>query len=204
MVPRTYTQRRYSPAPRSHRREDGAGPRPRGRPEAGGRCSGSDGGAVSPLLTTAEAGDEVVLPTPAWPQDLLRIQLVGEMPVANPLSRLEGELLVGTAVEFGEGDAAELVGDARTLFRGQRRVDVAAEVVDARLVLELAVGHHGAGCRNLYLECVFHQVVPRQFEPVVLTPVIKRLRVDSAHSRVISCQKSYLTALNDRPPVSSS
>lgn len=38
------------------------------------------------LLTTAEAGDEVVVPTPAWPQYRLQIQLVGATPVEVGLS----------------------------------------------------------------------------------------------------------------------
>ncbi|WP_117595575.1 aminotransferase class I/II-fold pyridoxal phosphate-dependent enzyme [Haloprofundus halophilus] len=38
------------------------------------------------LLTTAERGDEVVLPTPAWPQYRLQIQLAGATPVEVGLS----------------------------------------------------------------------------------------------------------------------
>ncbi|WP_317987396.1 pyridoxal phosphate-dependent aminotransferase [Haloprofundus halobius] len=38
------------------------------------------------LLTTAERGDEVVLPTPAWPQYRLQIQLAGATPVEVALS----------------------------------------------------------------------------------------------------------------------
>lgn len=38
------------------------------------------------LLTTSEAGDEVVIPTPAWPQYRLQVQLVGATPVEVALS----------------------------------------------------------------------------------------------------------------------
>ena len=61
------------------------------------------------LLTTADVGDEVVVPTPSWPQYRLQVQLVGATPVEVPLAAAEGFALDVDRVVDAIGDETACV-----------------------------------------------------------------------------------------------
>lgn len=59
-------------------------------PDAVVATAGATEALLLTLLATAEPGDEVVLPTPCWPQYRLQTQLVGATPVEVPLAAEDG------------------------------------------------------------------------------------------------------------------
>ncbi|MDZ7701884.1 MAG: aminotransferase class I/II-fold pyridoxal phosphate-dependent enzyme [Halobacteriales archaeon] len=78
-------------------------------PDAVVAAAGATEAILLTLLATAEPGDEVVIPTPCWPQYRLQTQLVGASPVEVPLAAEDGFDLDADRVIDAMGPATSAV-----------------------------------------------------------------------------------------------